>query len=108
MVLVAFCCPLIVAGSACLALGDTALSTVQSQAKLSCQHATHGWRLKLATHPRCRTSGGRLHPAATFTLEGEIRLSAIDFFVRLVPNDHEVIDSLDPQQKNSTQPEARR
>jgi hypothetical protein len=35
-----------------------------------------------------------LHPAATFTLEGEIRVSAISFFVRLVPNHHEVTQSL--------------
>jgi hypothetical protein len=30
-----------------------------------------------------------------FTLEGEIRLSAIDFFARLVPNAHEVPQNLD-------------
>jgi ribosome biogenesis SPOUT family RNA methylase Rps3 len=45
-----------------------------------------------------------------FTLEGEIRLSAIDFFVRLVPmtTKRSKVWILDLQQKNSTQPEARR
>jgi hypothetical protein len=32
-----------------------------------------------------------------FTLEGQIRLNVIDFFVRQVPNDHEVVQSLDSE-----------
>jgi hypothetical protein len=85
--------------TACLAVGDVRALGGAESSKLSFQRAIRGRRLTLATGPSCWTSGGRLHPAATLTREGEIRLNAIDFFVRLVPNDHEVTQSLDSRSR---------
>jgi hypothetical protein len=85
---------LIVAGPPASRWAMSALSTAETR-RSSVVSTRLGWHPKSATGRRCRTNDGRLRPAATFTLEGEIQLSAIHFFVRLVPNGHEVTQSLD-------------